>query len=71
MVAFLSDLSLLGELEPNPEEVDEIFYHPLEAILSPELVASIGTTPSRPLSELGSEQWPYNSEYHVSLTIAT
>jgi coenzyme A diphosphatase NUDT7 len=67
VVAFLTDLSLLDNLKPNPDEVHEIFDHPLEAILSPELVASIGTTPFKPLSEYGRGQWPYKSKYHVPL----
>lgn len=64
VVAFLSDLSLISHLKPNPDEVDEIFDHPLEAILSPELAASIAASPSKPLSEYGSARWPYKSEYH-------
>ncbi|KAJ1307629.1 hypothetical protein OPQ81_001725 [Rhizoctonia solani] len=64
VIAFLSDLTLLDHLKPNPDEVDEIFDHPLEAILSPELVASLAPDPGRPLSKSGSAQWPYESEYH-------
>ncbi|KAG9091882.1 methyltransferase protein [Ceratobasidium sp. 370] len=64
VVAILTDLSVLDTLRPNPDEVDEIFDHPLEAILSPGLVASIGTSPSRPLSEHGGPSWPYQSEFH-------
>ncbi|QRV75152.1 NUDIX family hydrolase [Ceratobasidium sp. AG-Ba] len=64
VVAFLTDLSVLDTLRPNPDEVDEIFDHPLEAILSPGLVATIGTSPSRPLSEHGGPSWPYQSEFH-------
>ncbi|KAG8763650.1 methyltransferase protein [Ceratobasidium sp. 423] len=64
VVAFLSDLTLLDHLKPNPEEVDEIFDHPLEALLSPELAASLAPRPEQPLSKRGSEQWPYESEYH-------
>ncbi|ELU40774.1 NUDIX domain-containing protein [Rhizoctonia solani AG-1 IA] len=65
VIAFLSDLSLLEHLKPNPEEVDEIFDHPLEAILSPELAASLAPKPGRLLSERGSEKWRYEPEYHV------
>ncbi|CAE6494092.1 unnamed protein product [Rhizoctonia solani] len=64
VVAFLSDLTLLDHLTPNPDEVDEIFDHPLEAILSPELAASLAPRPERPLSARGSAQWPYEEEYH-------
>ncbi|KAF8674124.1 NUDIX domain [Rhizoctonia solani] len=64
VIAFLSDLSLLEHLKPNPEEVDEIFDHPLEAILSPELAASLAPKPGRLLSERGSEKWRYEPEYH-------
>ncbi|CAE6507758.1 unnamed protein product [Rhizoctonia solani] len=64
VIAFLSDLTLLDHLKPNPEEVDEIFDHPLEAILSPELAASLAPRPEQPLSRRGTEQWPYDSEYH-------
>jgi coenzyme A diphosphatase NUDT7 len=66
VVAFLTDLSILDSLKPNPDEVDEIFDHPLEAILSPELMATIGTTESRPLSEHGGPKWPYIPEFHVT-----
>ncbi|KAG8781777.1 hypothetical protein FRC12_021542 [Ceratobasidium sp. 428] len=64
VVALLTDLSVLDTLKPNPDEVDEIFDHPLEAILSPGLVATLGTSPSRPLSEYGGPSWPYLSEFH-------
>ncbi|KDN44205.1 hypothetical protein RSAG8_05678, partial [Rhizoctonia solani AG-8 WAC10335] len=64
VIAFLSDLALLDYLKPNPDEVDEIFDHPLEAILSPGLAASLAPRPERPLSKFGSAQWPYESEYH-------
>ncbi|CAE7123581.1 unnamed protein product [Rhizoctonia solani] len=65
VIAFLSDLALLDHLKPNPDEVDEIFDHPLEAILSPGLAASLAPRPEQPLSKHGSTQWPYESEYHV------
>ncbi|CAE6343277.1 Nudix hydrolase 11 Short=AtNUDT11 [Rhizoctonia solani AG-1 IB] len=64
VIAFLSDLALLDHLKPNPEEVEEIFDHPLEAILSPELAATLAPRPGRPLSECGSEKWRYEPEYH-------
>ncbi|CAE6354001.1 unnamed protein product [Rhizoctonia solani] len=54
----------IDHLTPNPDEVDEIFDHPLEAILSPELAASLAPRPERPLSARGSAQWPYEEEYH-------
>lgn len=64
VVAFLTDLSILDSLKPNPGEVDEIFDHPLEAILSPELVETIWANETKPLSEYGSAKWPYQSQYH-------
>lgn len=67
VVALLTDLSVLDSLKPNPEEVDEIFDHPLEAILSPELVETVRATGSKPLSEYGSAKWPYKPEYHVRI----
>ena len=66
VAAFLTDLSILDSLKPNPGEVDEIFDHPLEAILSPELAETIGATGTKPLSEYGSANWPYKPEYHVN-----
>jgi hypothetical protein len=69
VIAFLSDLALLDHLKPNPEEVEEIFDHPLEAILSPELAATLAPRPGRPLSECGSEKWRYEPEYHVRPTL--
>ncbi|KAH7341680.1 NUDIX hydrolase domain-like protein [Rhizoctonia solani] len=64
VIAFLSDPALLEHLKPNPDEVEEIFDHPLEAILSPELAGILAPRPERPLSKSGSAQWPYESKYH-------
>lgn len=69
VVAFLTDLSVLDSLKPNPGEVDEIFDHPLEAILSPELVETIGASETKPLSEYGSAKWPYQPQYHVNYSV--
>jgi coenzyme A diphosphatase NUDT7 len=67
VVAFLTDLSILDSLKPNPDEVDEIFDHPLEAILSPRLMATVGGTGSRSLSEYGGSKWPYAPDFHVTV----
>lgn len=58
VVAFLTDLTVLDTLYPSPMEVDAIFDHPLEAFLEPELAVS------EPLVEVGSENWPYSSEFY-------
>jgi hypothetical protein len=67
VIAFLDDVSVLEELCAAPGEVARIFDHPLEALLDPELLL-------RDLEEnlvpLGSEDWPYETELHVSLSLA-
>ena len=55
----LTDTSILGTLTPNPDEVDRIFTHPLDAIIDPSLVYG------EPLSEIKSEDWPYERDYYA------
>jgi peroxisomal coenzyme A diphosphatase NUDT7 len=55
----LTDTSILDTLMPNPGEVDRIFTHPLDAIIDPALASG------EPLSEIGSEDWPYEEDYYV------
>ena len=61
VVAFLSDTDTLGSLIPCEGEVDAIFEHPLEAVLDPALSLTL------PLSEKGSEDWPYEDDTYVSI----
>jgi len=58
VVAVLTDASILQGLKPHPDEVDDIFDHPLEAFLDPTIVR--GDT----LSPIGGEKWPYEAELH-------
>ncbi|EPQ52719.1 hypothetical protein GLOTRDRAFT_47166 [Gloeophyllum trabeum ATCC 11539] len=58
VVAFLGDVSVLGGLTANAEEVDCIFDHPLEALLDPIIARK------EPLVPIGSEHWPYEVELH-------
>ena len=60
VVALLTDLSVLGNLKPAPGEVDQIFDHPLEAILDPDL------STGEDLVALNSERWPTSDEFYVS-----
>ncbi|GJJ08550.1 hypothetical protein Clacol_002768 [Clathrus columnatus] len=60
VVTFLTDLAVLDILSPSPVEVDAIFSHPLEAFLDPELAAF------ELLVDIGSENWPYSTEFYVS-----
>lgn len=55
----LTDISILNTLTPNPDEVDRIFTHPLDAIIDPSLASG------EPLSGIGSEDWPYEDDYYV------
>ncbi len=60
MVALLDDISILDDLSAAPGEVAHIFDHPLEALLDP------GLARSEKLVSVGSEDWPYEVELHVS-----
>jgi len=62
VIAFLDDVSVLDELRAAPGEVACIFDHPLEALLDPELLRDSEET----LVPRGSEDWPYETEFHVS-----
>ena len=55
----LTDASILDTLTPNPNEVDRIFTHPLDAIIDPSLASG------EPLSGIGSEDWPYEEDYYA------
>lgn len=59
VLALLSKPELVNSLNPSPQEVSHIFHHPLEAILDP------GIAKHCPLTEIGSENWPYESEVYV------
>jgi coenzyme A diphosphatase NUDT7 len=62
VIAFLDDVGVLDGLCAAPGEVARIFDHPLEALLDPELAHGRETT----LVPLGSDDWPYETEVHVS-----
>ena len=54
---------VLNDLKASEDEVDDIFSHPLEAILDPSISSK------EPLSAVGSEHWPYeDSEYYVRVS---
>jgi hypothetical protein len=59
VIAFLSQPDILSSLRAAKVEVSHIFSHPLEAILDPNLAKG------QPLVEIGSEDWPYESETYV------
>jgi peroxisomal coenzyme A diphosphatase NUDT7 len=61
VIVFLTNLSVLDNLKASEAEVEHLFDHPLEAVLDP-LLAS-----KELLVAVGSEDWPYDVEYHVSL----
>lgn len=63
VVALLTDLSVLDRLKPNEGEVDQIFDHPLEAVLDPSLANR------EPLVQKGSVNWPYDTDLHVRLIV--
>jgi peroxisomal coenzyme A diphosphatase NUDT7 len=63
VVALLDDPSLLEHLKPSPDEVDHIFTHPLEAFLDPT------ATKRETLVDIGSEDWPYEAEFYVCLSL--
>lgn len=65
VVVFISDANILSRLAANPDEVEHIFTHPLRALLDekPPEDALMGL----PLSEKGTEWWPFEEDYHVGL----
>lgn len=60
VIAVLTDPSVIQALRASEGEVSHIFSHPLEAVLDPVLASR------EPLVPPGSEDWFYDSEYHVS-----
>ncbi|OCH90328.1 hypothetical protein OBBRIDRAFT_793418 [Obba rivulosa] len=65
VVAVLTDISVLDQLEASEGEVACIFNHPLEAILDPELSAK------EPLVPKGSTDWPYEPDFHCTSDVPT
>jgi coenzyme A diphosphatase NUDT7 len=61
VVAFLTNPAMLDELEASANEVARIFDHPLQAFLDPTLAKD------EALSEMGSEDWPYETEFQVCM----
>jgi coenzyme A diphosphatase NUDT7 len=59
VVMLLTDISILDTLTPSLNEVDRIFTHPLDAIIDPSFAFG------EPLSEIGSEDWPYEGDYYA------
>ncbi|KIM40589.1 hypothetical protein M413DRAFT_28396 [Hebeloma cylindrosporum] len=58
IIAFLSNPEIISSLRASQGEVSHIFSHPLEAILDPSIAKH------EPLVEIGSEDWPYESEVY-------
>ncbi|CUA72633.1 hypothetical protein RSOLAG22IIIB_10205 [Rhizoctonia solani] len=63
VIAWAASSEFVHELRANEREGDEMWGHPLEAMLSPELVRQSGVL-SRPLSEKNTEEWPYESDVY-------
>ncbi|CAE7199667.1 unnamed protein product [Rhizoctonia solani] len=63
VIAWATGSEFINELKANESEVDEIWDHPLEAVLSPELVRQPGVL-SRSLAEKNTEGWPYESDVY-------
>ena len=59
VIVFLSKPELIATLVPAQAEVSHIFSHPLRALLDPTL------STSEVLVTNGSENWPYEKEFHV------
>ncbi len=59
VLAFLSKPELITTLVPAQAEVSHIFSHPLRALLNPTLSIT------EDLVAIGSENWPYETEFHV------
>ncbi|WVO16634.1 hypothetical protein L204_104313 [Cryptococcus depauperatus] len=60
VVCFLSDLTLLTQLHPNPDEVDAIFTHPLKGCHT----GTLEGKDTQGLVERGGEWWPHEEEFH-------
>ena len=65
IIAFLSKPEIISSLTAAQTEVSHIFSHPLEAILDPSIAKR------EPLVEIGSEDWPYESEIYVCYSAPT
>ncbi|KDN48831.1 hypothetical protein RSAG8_02818, partial [Rhizoctonia solani AG-8 WAC10335] len=63
VIGWATSPEFMHELKANESEVDEIWDHPLEAVLSPELVRQPGVL-TRPLAEKHTEGWPYESDVY-------
>ncbi|KAB5596179.1 Nudix hydrolase 11 [Ceratobasidium theobromae] len=63
VIGWATSPEFLRELKANEGEVDEIWEHPLEAVLSPELVCQPNLL-TRELAEKGTEGWPYESDIY-------
>ncbi|CAE6461457.1 unnamed protein product [Rhizoctonia solani] len=63
VIGWATSPEFIQELKANESEVDEIWDHPLEAVLSPELVRQPGIL-TRSLAEKNTEGWPYESDVY-------
>jgi coenzyme A diphosphatase NUDT7 len=52
---------LIDKLERNPEEVDDIFTHPLRGVMD----GKVDGNDAEGLVEIGGRWWPHEEEYHV------
>jgi peroxisomal coenzyme A diphosphatase NUDT7 len=68
VIAFLDDVGVLDGLRAAPGEVACIFDHPLEAMLEPELLLLREGGEEPALVPRGSDDWPYETEFHVSFS---
>ena len=62
VVCFVSDYSIIEQLQSNPDEVDHIFTHPLRGCHQ-------GVLEGKDLEGLvakGDEWWPHEEDFHVS-----
>jgi len=65
IVCFLSDASIVDNLVASESEVERMFEHPLEAILNPSILQEeLGADSRSLLAQKGSEDWPYEDEFH-------
>lgn len=58
------DHPILKNLRASPSEVDNIFSFPLEVLLEPGSELHL----QEALVDKGVEDWPYEEDYHVSMT---
>ena len=65
VIAFLTKPEIISSLRAAQSEVSHIFSHPVEAILDPSIARR------EPLVEIGSEDWPYESEIYVCHSATT